>query len=570
MSGAVDWMPAETDSPEAPFELRAYDARGAYTRQLWMVDVADVNTPPVLAPIADQTIREGDLLEIQAGAFDSDGDPLVFWADNLPPGATFDAATNTLRWRPDGLAAGRYSNVQIFASDGMAESFVSFEIVVTNRNQPPVLDQPADRSLREGDTLAIALHATDVDGDAIRILAPNLPPGAFIHPITGIFTWTPRFDQHGDYDIDIAASDGQARTTRTLHVEVTNVNGAIEFPRLDRFEIFEGQPIMVRVAANDPEVPGLVTSPLAVSEDFFVDAGGLPPITYEHTPLPPGASYDLAKQLFTWIPSFQQAGNYVITFMATDDGDGTGTSTSDSVTLETEVMNLNGVPVVDAIANQELNVSAMLDIPVRATDPDPGAPGLVLSVVGLPGFATFTDNGDGTGLIHAAPQPGQRGNYTIAVRATDAGGGNPLDVQIGQVQFVLSVKSDNEPPMLEPIGGKVAIIGEEIFFQVQVADADQDDLTFSATRSCRPTYMVSPSSAGRRRWLTRGRTRSRSWSKIRATATRRICCRTVRQFRSSCDRRTPPRNSNRSARGLGRKVNFSRSRSMRPIPTATH
>ena len=43
------------------------------------------------------------------------GDPIQA---NLPPGATFDWKTRTLRWTPAGNQAGIYSDVRITASDG--------------------------------------------------------------------------------------------------------------------------------------------------------------------------------------------------------------------------------------------------------------------------------------------------------------------------------------------------------------------------------------------------------------------------------------------------------------------
>ena len=37
----------------------------------------------------------------------------------------------------------------------------------------------------------------DVDGDVLTFAGRNLPIDATLHPVTGVFEWTPRFDQHG-------------------------------------------------------------------------------------------------------------------------------------------------------------------------------------------------------------------------------------------------------------------------------------------------------------------------------------------------------------------------------------
>ena len=67
----------------------------------------------------------------------------------------------------------------------------------------------------------------------------------------------------------------------------------------------------------------------------------------------------------------------------------------------------------------------------------------MLSAEGLPAFATFTDNGNGTATIHAAPQPGDRGNYPVTVTARDNGNCNSAAVLTGQAQFILTAGSLN-------------------------------------------------------------------------------------------------------------------------------
>src|SRR5262249_18970144 len=94
---------------------------------------------------------------------------------------------------------------------------------------------------------------------------------------------------------------------------------------------------------------------------------------------------------------------------------------------------------------------------------------------------TFTDNGDGTGVIHVTPVAGNRGNLTLTVRATDNGNGVPAAALSGEASFILSVTATNEPPVIATVGDKVAIIGQAIVFNVRVSDPDEDPLTYSAT-----------------------------------------------------------------------------------------
>src|SRR5262249_50893953 len=131
---------------------------------------------------------------------------------------------------------------------------------------------------------------------------------------------------------------------------------------------------------------------------------GQPSVTYAATGLPAGATFDSDTTLFTWTPDYSTAGIYFVSFTATDDGDGTGVPANATRIVPIVVSNSNRSPQVDPIVNQSVDRGATLDIAVHSTDPDNDP--LKLSVAGLPRFASFIDNGDGTGTIHFAPGNG--------------------------------------------------------------------------------------------------------------------------------------------------------------------
>ena len=324
----------------------------------------------------------------------------------------------------------------------------------------------------------MSLSATDVDGDAITFSSPNLPFGAELEPQTGLFRWAPDYDQHGDYEIELVAGDGEASTSRVFNLEVTNLNGQVEFEPLDAWSISEGQTLWVYVRADDPDNQSV---PAVLLPDGTMDAEGISaPLDWQHTALPAGATFDFESQMLWWTPGFDQAGLYQIDFTVTDDGDGTGSSTTDTASVFINVRDANGTPQVGQIANQAVDVGQTLQFDVSATDPD-GDP-LVLEAVGLPDFAVFTDHGDGTGTIDANPAHGDRGDYTITVRASDDGHGDADKILTGTGQFVLSADSDNDAPQLSYVGPMVALVGQELMFAVTVSDLDEDPLTFSADK----------------------------------------------------------------------------------------
>ncbi len=303
VTGEVDWLPTRGASPSTPFELRAYDARGAFERQVWTVDVTGANRAPIIASVDDKFVTEGDLIEVSISGFDPDGDPLFYFADHLPPGAVFDSVAQTLRWRSGGDDAGVYEDVKLIASDGFVETSVSFDIVIANRNVAPTIAPVADRTINEGDAITLRLFGDDQDGDRLRYASPNLPPGAFLDPNTGRFEWTPGFDQHGVFEVLFFADDGTSLARTTSTITVNNINGSVAFPAINEFTIFEGQPLQIRVAATDPEFPFAPTNPLATGEDFFIEfAGLLPNLTYSTSTLPIGATYDAEHRSFLGRP----------------------------------------------------------------------------------------------------------------------------------------------------------------------------------------------------------------------------------------------------------------------------
>ncbi|MFQ5498186.1 MAG: dockerin type I domain-containing protein [Candidatus Zixiibacteriota bacterium] len=96
--------------------------------------IEDVNTPPVLAPIADITIGECDRIELTITALDVDNDPLTIWVDSLVSNMQlFDSGNGTalFSFDPNLSQAGFYS-LTAYSSDGRDTVSTSFTITVTD------------------------------------------------------------------------------------------------------------------------------------------------------------------------------------------------------------------------------------------------------------------------------------------------------------------------------------------------------------------------------------------------------------------------------------------------------
>jgi N-acetylneuraminic acid mutarotase len=181
------------------------------------------NNPPVLDPIGNQTVLEGQTLQFTLSATDPDGDALTYSASNLPPGATFDPATHVFTWTPSYGQAGNYTNVEFTVTDSgtpmqLADQMIT--ISVGHVNRPPVFAPVGPQQASTTIPLSFTVSATDPDGDAVALSAANAPAGATFNPSTGVFSWTPAYNQAGVYAVTFTATDNGTPAIATSSMNV--------------------------------------------------------------------------------------------------------------------------------------------------------------------------------------------------------------------------------------------------------------------------------------------------------------------------------------------------------------
>ena len=500
-TGLVSWQPTEVSPALTGVVIRVYDRRGGFAQQAFGLDVLGGNSAPVVADInAVYSTREGQAFALALQAQDPDSQLLSYYANNLPAGAVFDPLLKTLIWTPGYAQAGLYRGISLSVTDGIETVTKTFDLVVLPTNAAPLLGNVPNRTVREGDPIRINLNAFDFEGDALEFYSAMLPPGAFLDPNTGVFEWTPSFVQHGTFEIPFSVTDGLNVTRTTTTITVLNANGAPVFDEPGSWVVLENQPIAFIANALDPDNP-LYELPVRDPNGNLVFLGDELPrtITYSATGLPPESVFDTETGLFHWRPGYTQAGSYVLHITATDTGDGVDSGKTTTIDVPILVGNVNRAPDLAGVSNVTVAHDTVYEIPVSSVDPDGNpvhfaaaitrqATGNQLDLdvntyaLGAGGrFATFLDNGNGTGVLRFAPLPNDRGNYIITLRAIDDGDGGTSPVQFTETQFVLTVTAPSVPPSLDFIGDKVALIGNPLTFDVHATDLDQDDLTFSAT-----------------------------------------------------------------------------------------
>src|SRR5205085_4631487 len=103
--------PADAGTRSTTFTVT--DSTGGHTSRTVDFVVRATNAAPVLLPVGNRTVAEGQLLDVQLAAVDGDGDVLTWSATALPPGAVLDAAAGRLRWQTNYFSAGTYGGVAL-------------------------------------------------------------------------------------------------------------------------------------------------------------------------------------------------------------------------------------------------------------------------------------------------------------------------------------------------------------------------------------------------------------------------------------------------------------------------
>lgn len=442
--------------------------------------VGSSNIPPVLEPIGDRSVDEGSTIEFALAASDANGDPLTFAASGVPAGASFDETDGTFAWSPRYSDAAAFG-ITFSVSDGKVTVSETITLTVNDVDTTPVLQAIGDRTMNEGTTLGFTVLASDADGDAVTLAATNLPIGASFDPGTGVFSYAAPFTTgHADVvhaGIVFEATDGKTAASETIAITVADVNRAPVLAPIGNHAVPEGDLVSFTVSATDADgdavvvtaqdVPagatfdgsafswptvigdrgnhvvrftasdgtltdaeaitlsiGAVNRPPTVQpvDDLTVPEGGSvslqivasdldgDALVYTATGLPAGATLGGSSGLLEWAPGFSAAGVYPIEITVSD-GD-----LESTVAFAITVTQVDRAPVLGALAGLAVTETTTATRLATASDPDGDA--VALTASGLPSWATFVDNGDGTGTLSATPPAYAEGAYEVGIRAT--------------------------------------------------------------------------------------------------------------------------------------------------------
>ena len=343
--------------------------------------------PPSIDPIGDKDVNECETLEFTVTVVDTSGAGSIYSLDTLLSssltGATFtDNGDNTglFTWIPDNTQSGTY-NIDFLATLVAVADTESITITV-NDNDAPTVTAAGPFTALECQEYTFTVQGDDPEGQPLLYSMTNAPAGATIDANTGEFAWTPSFgDNAGSpYSVtftveDICGATGNAIVVFNVPVDNAPVFNSTPGPFTGLDEVDEGTLLNFTLDATDPDGSEIIYS--TTDPD-----------------MPATATLDSATGEFNWTSLSGDAGNYVITFVATD---ACGQTVSVDVTIDV-VASL--APVFTPAGPFTIKECEPLEITLSAVDPDGDDAAIRYSLTNLPVGSTLDSI---TGIFNWVP-----------------------------------------------------------------------------------------------------------------------------------------------------------------------
>jgi hypothetical protein len=420
-------------------EFAVNDGKGGSDTTTVQITVLDVNRPPVLNLPQTLTYDEGTTssLDLSGYVSDPDNDPLTFTFSTDLPAGTYNFADSTVDFAFGYDHAGDY-NATVTVNDGKG-GVVSgtVQITVQNVNRVPVF-VPTSYTVNEGESLVHNILEenifTDPDGDRLTVSLISGPDGLELD-LNGYLAWRPNFNQAGEYDVTIEASDGTDTTSGDIHIMVEDVNRPPTITLSSQtFEegTYEGG-VTVPIQVADPD-----NDPLTVNAILMIDA----------TQAPDGYTADYlvnAANEFVWnnpIPGVHS--------LTAEVSDGVATA-SITVKLIMKAPVVNLPPSFVPVDPQVVNEGEELTLQLVATDPENDP--ILFDFAGIqpqpvpPGVTELDpQTGQFTWQTEFDDQIGDR-EYVAAFVVFQADNPNLSDL----IQVPIRIRDVNRPPVLNNV-----------------------------------------------------------------------------------------------------------------------
>ncbi|HUJ71692.1 MAG TPA: putative Ig domain-containing protein, partial [Verrucomicrobiae bacterium] len=468
-----------------PILFHTNSPNAAALLQSVMDALPNLNLPPVMGQLSNQTALKSQLLQFSVPAADPDNDPLTYSASSLPTGASLNPTNGTFSWIPTASQLGTYS-ITFTATDarGLSTSTTTL-ISVLGSSTDGLVDwwkfdelsgtTAADSAGSDPGVLSNFTFTTTsgwVTGHIGNALAFN-GSNDFVRLDSSQLNFTNNFSvsvwlrPH-----DALLGQGSFLSVRSRYAssgfnfEINKNDFALMGQTTAGYQLigffrgqFQNDTWYHVVVVYDKSVINVYVNGVALTAD-----NGQSPNWGGDIVMDPTASSKIGAE--------NGGSNLGFVFNGLIDD----LRIYNRTLAPAEVLALyqaDQPPVLTPISDQTVAAGQPLAFTLSATDPD--STNLTFSAVPLPGGATFSTS---TGFFGWTPSLSQTGAYAVTFSVTDGLLTNSQTASITVTGGVSQVA--DQPPALTPISDQTVAAGQPLAFTLSATDPDSTNLTFFA------------------------------------------------------------------------------------------
>jgi hypothetical protein len=412
------------------------------TIHVWAIEVEDLDRTVVLNNITDIEVDETETVSLELPNFEAYG---LEYEISEPIG------NNNNSWKTGYDNAGEY-DVTIKIMDRSFEFSKTIKVKVNNIDREPTLDPVYNVAIKEGEELAIAVSASDPDGDEITFYVDNAPEGSTFDD--NVFVWTPdnEFAKKTNFftylldkfhllnkaqAITFVAESNELSASRRIKIRVYDTNRLPVIEDMGPIIVNEGETLFIEPNAYDLDGD-------KISYKFW------------------GWTDNPSKET-----GYEDAGTYTA-FIRVTDGK---SSIEKNVTII--VNDVNRPPVIYEIPSHDVNEGGSLQFSIGSDDPDEDV--ITTSVENAPTDSSLDGNVFSWEPGYEETETAEAKEYTLNFMASDG------RLNASTETVILVHNTNRAPEVLEftPTNGYLNIFtNTSVLFQVNAQDPDGDDLNY--------------------------------------------------------------------------------------------
>jgi hypothetical protein len=456
-TGLVTWTPAAVGTDSFVAFVRNSVYAGSDTLG-WAVTVVTPDRPPVVVsgPL-HLFVDEGQLLQYAHSAMDPDGDTLRFsLGGTVPVGVSIDSVTGLVSWLPAYNQANTYLLIFVVTERNRTPALsdsVTDTITVNNINRPPLLVNPGNKNVNEGQLLSFFLQASDPDTDQITFSIAGTPPAGASIEYGNDFVWITDESQGGVDTITFVARDNGVPAltdTESIVVSVIDITKPLFGLHTVLDTAYAGITYTSSVHAVDPDGDSMSYAKLSGPDSLAVNA---------------------TSGAVAWTPSSTDAGKPVAVQVTAADHYGN----LDTMTWSIVVVVPDSPPDLQNPGNRTVTEGKTLQFTLVATDQNNDTLRYIISGA-APVGATLDSV---TGVFTWTPGYKQAGVYPVLFKVYER---DRIPVLSDTASITITVKDTNIAPVFTaPLdsAGYLRYESQTLAITLTAANSDNDSLTYT-------------------------------------------------------------------------------------------